>query len=422
MNKIEENVWDVVVIGGGPAGMMAAGRAAERGKKVLILEKNKSLGKKLLITGGGRCNITNAEFDTRKFLSKYKDSDKFLFSSFSQFAVKDTLDFFNSRGMETKVEALKRVFPLSNTAQSVWNTLVENLKKHDVTVASNCIVTKLEKENSLPGEAEKIVSVTLKDKRVIRGSSFVISTGGKSHPQTGSTGDGFVWLRDLGHTVEEPVASLVPIAMKDTWIRRLQGVSLEEVKITILQNNQKQVSKKGKILFTHFGLSGPTILNLSSEVGELLKYGEVFLSLDIVPSLDYGQLNEKLQEIFKEKSNKKLKNSLDTLMPNALVPIVIELSKIDGETPSHSITRKERLTLVQLLKNMTVEVESLLDESKAIVTSGGVSLLEIDFKTMASKLFQNLYLIGDILNIDRPSGGYSLQLCWTTGFVAGSNA
>lgn len=416
MHKLNETIWDVVVIGGGPSGIMTAGRAAMLGKKVLLLEKNDSLGKKLLITGGGRCNVTNAEEDLRVLLSQFKDSDKFLFSAFSQFSNKDTLEFFNSRGMETKVEAKGRVFPVSNKAQSVWNVLLEYLKKNKVTIQSNSPVSGIEIENS------KVSAVILKGKSRILSKSFVLATGGKSHPETGSTGDGFKWLSSIGHTVTEPTASLVPIEIEEEWIKRLQGVSLENTKITIFQNDTKQEVKKGKILFTHFGLSGPTILNLSSEVGELLKYGDVFLSLDILPDLDYGQLNLKLQDIFKEKSNKKFKNTLDSLLPFALVPVIVGLSGIDGDKPSHSITREERLHLVKVLKDLRVKVSGLLGEDKAIVTSGGVSLEEIDFKTMSSKLFPNLYLVGDILNIDRPSGGYSLQLCWTTGFVAGSNA
>lgn len=431
MHKIEDTTWDVVVIGGGASGMMAAGRAASLGKKVLLLEKNESLGKKLLITGGGRCNVTNAEEDLRKLLAKFKDADKFLFSAFSQFGNKETLDFFNSRGMETKIEAHSRVFPISNSAQSVWNVLLEYLKTNNVTIQTNCQVVGLEVSpmsdmgsSDLPMSdiGGKIHAVVLKDKRKIMAKSFVLSTGGKSRPETGSTGDGFTWLKELGHTVTEPTASLVPLAIKESWVKTLQGVSLENAKITILQNDTKQDVKKGKILFTHFGLSGPTILNLSSDVGELLKYGDVFLSLDILPDLDYGELNLKLQEIFKEKSNKKFKNTLDSLLPSAFASVVVELSGINGDTPSHSITREERLHLVQVLKDIKVQVTELLGEDKAIVTSGGVSLIEVDFKTMSSKLFSNLYLTGDILNIDRPSGGYSLQLCWTTGFVAGSNS
>ena len=412
---LSEEIWDVIVIGGGASGMMAAGRAAEMGAKVLLLEKNESLGKKLLITGGGRCNVTNAEEEVRKFLSKFKDSDKFLFSAFSQFAVKDALDFFHTRNMETKVEALGRVFPITDSAKSVWDVLIQYLKNGKVTVKSKCPVIGLEKEEG------KIIAVTLKGGEKIKAKSFILSTGGKSRPETGSTGDGFKFLSEIGHKVIEPKASLVPIKSDESWIKRLQGVSVLDVKVTILQNNVKQESKIGKILFTHFGLSGPTILNLSSTISELLKYGEVFLSLDILPSYDPGVLNAKLQEIFKSESNKKIKNSLDALIHSALVPVVLELAGVNPDTQNNSVTRENRLKLIQTLKNIQLKVSGLLGLEKAVITSGGVDLREVDFKTMSSKLYPNLYITGDILNIDRPTGGYSLQLCWTTGYIAGSN-
>ena len=413
MSGPDKQIWDVAVIGGGPAGMMAAGRAAELGAKVILIEKNDTLGRKLLITGGGRCNVTNAEPDVRAFLSKFKQSDKFLFSAFSQFAVKDTFDFFHLRGMETKVEAEKRAFPKSEQAESVWNVLVEYLRKGGVTVLSNSPVKEL---NAEKGNITKIMLVNGTE---IRARSYVVATGGKSRPETGSTGDGFLWLRKLEHTVIEPDPALVPLAIKDTWVKRLQGVSLPKVKLTVLQNGAKQEVRKGKILFTHFGVSGPTIINMSKDVSELLKYGKVILSLDLLPELDYGMLNERLQEIFKTEHTKKFKNSLKSLLPASLAPIIVELSKINPDTKCNSISREERLFLVKLLKDIPLKVKGLLGAEKAIVTSGGVVLSEVDFKTMRSRLFSNLYLVGDILNIDRPSGGYSLQLCWTTGFVAG---
>ncbi len=415
MTNIEESIWDVVVIGGGASGMMSAGVAGSLGKKVLLLEKNESLGKKLLITGGGRCNVTNAEEDLRVLLSKFKDSDKFLFSAFSQFSNKDTLKFFNSKGMKTKVEAFGRVFPTTNKAQTVWDVLLNYLKENKVTISSNSEVSKINVENG------KVVSVTLRNKQEIKAKSFILATGGMSRPETGSTGDGFKWLNDIGHNVVEPTASLVPIKTKTEWVTKLQGISVDDLKITLLLNDEKQSVKRGKILFTHFGLSGPTILNTSSEIAELLKYGEVFLSLDLLPMLDHGQLNQKLQDIISENSNKKYKNILDNLLPSAVANVVVELSKIDPDKKSNSVTREERLSLIELIKNLKIEVDSLLGEDKAIVTSGGVVLEEVDFKTMASKLFPNLYLVGDILNIDRPSGGYSLQLCWTTGYVSAKN-
>jgi predicted Rossmann fold flavoprotein len=407
--------WDVVIIGGGPAGMMAAGRAAELGAKVLLVEKNESLGKKLLITGGGRCNVTNAEFDTHKFLAKFKKNDKFLFSPFSEFGVKETLDFFHSKNMPTKVEAELRAFPVSNKALSVWETLVNYMKKGGVTIYCNSPVTGFVKNGGV------ITAVRLKNGQEIRAKSFVLATGGKSRPETGSTGEGFSWLKSLGHTVIEPNAALVPIATNDPWVKRLQGVSLKEVKLTAFQNGVKQDAKKGKILFTHFGLSGPLVLNMSRDIGELLKYGEVTLSIDLFPSLDPGALDRKLRELLTKNSNKQFKNILSGLAPAAMAPVLIELSGVRPDTFNHSLTRAEREQFIKLLKNIPMYVAGLLGVNKAVVTSGGVALPEVDFKTMRSRRIHNLFLVGDVLNIDRPSGGYSLQLCWTTGYVAGTN-
>ncbi len=411
----DNSVWDVIVVGGGPAGMMSAGRAAEKGARVLLVEKNESLGKKLLITGGGRCNLTNAETDTRKLLAKFKEAEQFLFSAFSQWSVGETLEFFHTKGMPTKVEAGLRVFPTSDSSKSVLHVLSEYMKAHNVTILSNSGVVEIARED------KKIIGVKLKNKKIIRGNSVIIATGGTSRPETGSTGDGYSWLRDIGHTIIKPEASLVPIAIKDKWVRQLSGVSLENVKITIFQNNEKQGVSKGKILFTHVGLSGPTILNMSKDVGELLKYGSVILSLDVLPKEDYGMLNTKLQELFKEHDKKNFGNALVNLIPSSIAPIIIELSGINPETKCHSVTRESRIKLIHLLKAIPMNVDKLLGLDKAIVTSGGVTLSEVDFKTMRSRLYPNLYLVGDILDIDRPSGGYSLQLCWTTGFVAGNS-
>ena len=249
-----------------------------------------------------------------------------------------------------------------------------------------------------------------------------MATGGTSRPETGSTGDGYTWLKKIGHTVIEPVPSLVPVAIKDAWAKRLAGVSLSDIKITMLQNDEKQGVVKGKILFTHVGVSGPTILNMSKDIGELLRYGEVVLTLDIVPAYNAEKLNIKLQELFKEHDKKKLRNALATLIPPSLAPVIVELSGISKEVECNSIRREERLKLITLLKHIPLHVDKLLGIEKAVITSGGVVLEEIDFKTMRSRLFPNLYIIGDLLNIDRPSGGYSLQLCWTSGYIAGTNA
>ena len=408
--------WDVVVVGGGPAGMMAAGRAAELGAKVLLLEKNKSLGKKLLITGGGRCNMANAEFDVRKFLSKFKGNDKFLFSAFAQHGVKESLDFFHKEGVPTKTEAELRVFPKSNSSSSVKKALTDYMEKGKVKVSHNSPVTGFIKK----GEA--IEAVRIKDKEDIKARSFILATGGKSRPETGSTGEGFAWLKRIGHTVVEQDAALVPISIKDSWVKNLQGLSLSSAKLTIFQNDIRQDSQVGKLLFTHFGLSGPLVLNMSRDIGELLKYGKVFLSLDLFPNLDGGSLDKKIQEIFKQQNNKYFKNILGEIAPPKFASTLIKFSGIKANTFCNSITRAERTKLVKVLKNMPMEVSGLLGKDRAVVTSGGVVLSEVNFKTMQSRKFENLYLVGDVLNIDRPSGGYSLQLCWTTGFVAGTSA
>lgn len=410
------NEWDVIVIGGGASGMMAAGQASENGARVLLIEKNNRLGEKLLITGGGRCNVTNAELDTRKLLEKFEDASVFLYSTFSQWNVENTLEFFNSRSMPTKIENEKRVFPTSNKAESVWNVLLEFLKQGNVEILSDTEVKGFEiKDNRIAG-------VKVKGNKILKANSYILATGGLSRPETGSTGDGFKWLQEIGHTITTPKASLVPVKVKDKWVKDLQGITLPEVKITLFQNNKKQESKKGKILFTHFGVTGPTILNMSNDIDELLKYGEVIIEIDILPQYDYGQLNLKLQEIFKENSNKKIKNTLGEIILNSLVDIILEKSEINPDTANHSITREERIKLVQILKHIRMEATGLLGTDKAIITSGGVDLKEIDFKTMQSKIFPNLYIIGDLLNINRPSGGYSLQLCWTTGSVAGKHS
>ncbi len=407
-------IWDVIVIGGGPAGMMAAGTAASTGKKVLLLEKNDTLGKKLLITGGGRCNVTNNKQNNRVLLPKYKGSDKFLFSPFSQFAVKDSLSFFNTRGMDTKEENDGRMFPVSDTAQSVWDVLVSYMKEHHVTVQQNTVVTGIKKE--------KDTFSIHTDKGVITTTSCIVATGGTSRPETGSTGEGFTWLHSLGHSVVDKGSALVPVAIKDEWIKKLSGVTLEHIKVSVFQNGKRQESHIGKILFTHVGLSGPMILNMSKGIGESLQYGEVTLVLDLFPDMDEPDVKDLLQSALIEESNKKIKNTLGSIIPSALVADVLLIANIDGNTPNHSVRTEDRKKLVKQLKAITLTVKSLLGKDKAVIASGGIPLEEVDTKTMQSRIVPNLYLVGDTLHIDRPSGGYSLQLCWTTGFVAGKNA
>lgn len=414
--KTKDKTYDVVIIGGGPAGMMAAGRAADLGCSVLLLEKNPTLGKKLLITGGGRCNLTNNRPDTRAMLSKYKNNDKFLFSAFAQFGVRETLQFFNKRGMATKEENEGRIFPVSDKAQSVWDVLAKYMEEGGVDIQAGAEVAGL----SIDKVSGHII-IKLKGGQEITAKSCVLATGGTSRPETGSTGEGFKWLKKLGHKIIEDDVALVPVALKDVWAKKLSGVTLKDIKLTTFQNKQKQQVAKGKLLFTHFGISGPTVLNMSKEIGELLKYGEVVVELDLFPGLDHGELKKKLQELLVLESNKKLKNTLGKLIPQAMVEPILDLAGVDGETANHSVRSGDRARLVAFIKTIPFNVKGLLGADKAVVSSGGVDLKEVNFKTMQSRIVPNLYLVGDVLNIDRPSGGYSLQLCWTTGYVAGSS-
>lgn len=418
MDKIDtkkELFCDVAVIGGGPAGMMAAIRAAELGAKVILIEKNEKLGKKLLITGGGRCNVTNATFDNRILAQKYGKKGKFLLSPLSQWNSQNTIDFFESRDMPTKVEAEERVFPKSNSAQSVWDVLVEDLEKYKVTVLTNTPVLKLHRAKNLIGGIET-------PHEIIHATSYIITTGGTARPETGSTGEGFAWLKKLGHTIVVPEAALVPIKIAEPWVKKLQGLSFPEVKITLYENSMRREGKVGKILFTHFGLSGPLVLNMSRTIGEAMRESKVTLSLDLFPSLDHRELDEKLRAHLATAQNKRWQNALKGFFPPLLVPITVEFSKINPQFFVNKIPREARIAFNKTLKDLRITPTGLLGPEKAIVSSGGVALEEVDFKTMRSLKVDNLYLAGDILDFDRPSGGFSLQICWTTGFVAGSSA
>ena len=409
---------DVVVIGGGPAGMMTAGRAGACDCSVLLLEKNKTLGKKLLITGGGRCNLTNNILDNRILLAKYKNGDQFLFSAFSQFGIKETLQFFKNRGVKIKEEADGRIFPVSNKASSVLDVLIQYMKDGGVKIMTGAIVVDVETDKNT-----KEFHIKLKDRTSITAKSCVIATGGVSYPETGSTGDGFRWLKKLGHKIIDNDFALTPIALKNDWAKKMSGVTLNDIRLSVFLNGKKEKrlgNRNGKALFTHFGVSGPTILNMSKEIGELLPAGDVVIGLDLFPKIDHGELKMKLQNLLVKESNKKLKNALSEIVSSAIIPPLLEIAGIDGETACHGIRSEERKRLLVLMKNIPLTVEGLLGADKAIISSGGVALEEINFKTMQSRLIPNLFVVGDALNINRPSGGYSLQLCWTTGFVAGN--
>ncbi|MEI7480118.1 MAG: NAD(P)/FAD-dependent oxidoreductase [bacterium] len=407
--------YDVIVIGGGPAGLMSAIVAARNNASVLVLEKNDSLGKKLLISGGGRCNLTNADLDIRSFLSKFGKQGQFLFSPFSVFGIKDTLDFFHDLGLETKTEPGLRVFPISDDSQSVLNSLIIEAKKLGVKFELNVSVS------SLISKADKIVGVQV-GKKLYSAKNYILAVGGKSHPETGSTGDGFIWLRELNHTINQPEPSLVPLKIKEKWVGELSGLSLDKAGVSVWQNNQMLGEKMGKTLFTHFGLSGPSVLNLSKIASDALKKGMVEIKLDLLVGQGLDKIDEELKKVISRDLNKMIKNVAWSAIPNKIWPYILTQVGIDPEKTCNVLTREERFALINSARNIKLTVTGLLGFDKAIISSGGLVPEEVDFRTMASKLYGNLFIVGDVLDFDRPSGGYSLQLCWTTGYVAGRSA
>lgn len=403
--------------------MMAAGRAGERGFKVLLLEKNRGLGDKLKITGGGRCNITNAEMDKELLLRHYGASKDFLYSAFAQYGVEDTFKFFESRGLPLVIEARKRAFPKTQRAEDVFRVLEKYLSDNNVVVKTGVRVSEIR-----PGEG-RIKSVVAGGVEY-EARAIVLATGGLSHPETGATGDGFSWLTRLGHSVKQPTPDIVPLAVKEKWVKELSGVSLSFMKISFFVDNpptslrarKKAFSKTGKILFTHFGLSGPLIMNSARAVKDLLRAGIVTAEIDTYPDTDLGSLEKNIIKIFDQNKNRDLKNIMKELTPEGLDETVMTLLKnIDFNKKVHSVTVEERKQLTRLLKALPLTITGLLGFERAVVSDGGVELTEMNMRTMQSKLYNNLYITGDLLNINRPSGGYSLQLCWTTGFVAGDS-
>lgn len=418
--------YDVIVIGGGASGMMAAGRAAERGLQVLLVEKNKDLGKKLSLTGGGRCNIFNAEEDTQKLLENYGDSAKFLHSPFSQHSMQNSRDFFEKRGLPIVVEARKRAFPKSQKATDVTRVMKRYITSNNVELKTDMKILGFKTEDG------KITGLETKS-GLYTSNAYILATGGSSYRETGSTGDGVSWLEKLGYTVHKPNPNIVPLTVADEWVKALSGVTLSFMKITFGANRAKSHTKKltrfsrtGKILFTHFGISGPLILNASYEVQKLLKRssakGFVRAIIDMYPDTDVGTLRNRVLVAFNKNKNKTLKNALKEFVPAGMdEAVATQLSPELQDMKVHSVGKEERYELVNILKAMPLTITGTMGMDWAVISDGGVDLKEVDTKTMRSKLHDNLYFTGDVLNINRPSGGFSLQLCWTTGFVAGSH-
>ena len=411
----DNNSFDIAVIGGGPAGMMAAGRAAELGAKVILIEKNETLGKKLLITGKGRCNFTHNEFDLRKFAEKFGRNGRFLYSALAVFGAREVIDFFESRGVKAKVEQGDRIFPEKGNAQDVLNIFIKYLAEGKVNILLNARVSGFKQEKG------KISQVLLGD-REISADKYILCTGGKSYPQTGSIGDGYRWAEQLGHITIPPVPALNPVKTSDGWAKELQGLSLKNISLQLFQNNKKKDERFGEMLFTHFGVSGPIVMDMSKNIGELLKSGPVKLILDLKPALDFKKLDRRIRRDFQEFKGRMFKNSLKGLLPLSMIPVIIKLSGIGPEKKVDYISREERNKLVHLLKELEITPTGLLGFKWSVVTSGGVALKEADPNTVRSKKIENLYFAGEILDLDGPSGGYNLQECWGTGYLAGKSA
>lgn len=401
----------VIVIGAGPAGMMASITAAKK-HDVILIDGNERLGKKLFITGKGRCNVTNAK-DIGEFFDNIPGNPYFLYSSLYSFTNIDTMNFFENQGVKLKVERGDRVFPESDKSSDIIKALERALINSNVKIMLNSKVKDIIKRDS------QIKSVKLENGDIISGDYFVICTGGKSYPLTGSTGDGFQFAKKIGHTVTELKPSLVPVEIDDAWVRELQGLSLKNVRLTFYENKKKVYDDLGEMIFTHFGISGPLVLSGSRYIKDL-KTKNYEASLNLKPALDSKELDLRVQKDFKKYINKDFKNSLDDLFPKNLIPIIIKLSGIGENKKVNEITKEERKRLVSLIQDMRMTVTGLRPIDQAIVTAGGVDVSEIDPSTMKSKLVDNLYFAGEVIDVDAFTGGYNVQIAFSTGYIVGS--
>ena len=404
----------VIVIGGGPAGMLAAIFAARKGEEVVLIEKNEKLGKKLFITGKGRCNITNS-CDTQDLFSNIVSNHKFMYSGFYSFSNYDVVDFFEELGIKTKIERGNRVFPRSDKSSDVIFALAKELKRLKVSIHLNSEVTRIiVKDKQFKG-------VEYRKNNIIYGDKVIIATGGISYPITGSTGDGYKFARTMGHCVTKTYPSLVPFNIKESHIiKELQGLSLRNIEIKIFLKNKEIYKDFGELLFTHFGVSGPVILSASSNCTNYLPGSDLLLKIDLKPALSNEQLDDRIVRDFAEISNKQFKNSLDKLLPRKLIPVIISLSKIDPEKPINVVTKEERQNLVGLIKGLELNIASTREFKEAIITQGGVDIRDINPSTMESKLVSGVYFAGEVLDIDGLTGGYNLQIAWSTGYLAGN--
>ena len=406
---------NVIVVGGGAAGMMAAVFAARNGQNVQLLEKNEKLGKKLFITGKGRCNITNAA-DIEDLFTAVISNPKFLYSGFYSFTNQQVIDFFEELGVKTKIERGERVFPVSDHSSDVIAAFSRELESLGVAVSLHTEV------KELLCEQDKVCGVLLTNGKKMKADAVIVATGGISYPSTGSTGDGYRFAKETGHRVTELLPSLVPMEVRQWYAKELQGLSLRNIEICITDGKKKLYEEFGEMLFTHYGVTGPVILSASSVVGKTLRKKELTLHIDLKPALSEEQLDKRILREFDANHNKQYKNSIDSLFPAKLKPVMIELSEIEPEKKVNEITKEERQRLVHLIKDFTLTLTGLRSYNEAIITKGGVSVKEIDPGTMESKKMKGLYFAGEVLDLDAVTGGYNLQIAWSTGYLAGINA
>ncbi|MBD5135914.1 MAG: NAD(P)/FAD-dependent oxidoreductase [Lachnospiraceae bacterium] len=403
----------VIVAGGGAAGMMAAIRAAERGHSVELIEHNEKLGKKVFITGKGRCNLTNAS-DMDEIFNNIVTNPKFLYSALYTFSNEDVMRFFENSGLKIKTERGGRVFPVSDKSSDVIKTLEKKLKDYDVNVRLNSHVEKLIIQNG------KIKGIIVNGKKQ-DADAVIMATGGLSYKSTGSDGSGFDIIRESGHTTSEFSPALVPVVIKEDYPKKMQGVSLKNIEISILNGNKSIYSAFGEMLFTHFGISGPVVLSASSVIIKYLKKGNLTIKIDLKPALTEEQLDARILRDFEDNINRDFKNSLSGLLPKKMIPSIIRYSGIPEDKKINNITREERRSLVKALKGFTLTIEGLRGYDEAIITQGGVNVKEINPATMESKLVKGLYFAGEMIDIDAFTGGYNLQLAWSTGYLAGNS-
>ena len=413
----------VLIIGGGPAGMLAGIKSAKEGNSVTILEKNNILGKKLLITGKGRCNITSS-IEISEFINNIPGNGKFLYSAFDNFNNKDIINLLKQEGLEVKQERGNRIFPVTDNSIDVLNALLKKIKKLEIEI-------KLKAEaNKIIVKENKAIGIIYNKQEKIYADKIILATGGLSYPNTGSTGDGYNIAKELGHTINELKPSLVPLEIyQKNECKIMQGLSLRNIGIKIIDSEKKKLIYEdfGEMLFAHFGVSGPVIISSSAHlvryknIKELLKNKKIALYIDLKPALTKEKLDERILRDFEEIKNKQVKNSLDKLLPQKMIPVILEKLGIDQNKKVNEITKEERQKIVEILKNFNLEISGFRPIEEAIITAGGISIKEINPKTMESKIIENLYFAGEIIDVDAYTGGFNLQIAYSTGYTAGIN-